>query len=430
MAATAAGVVLVGVLASPAAAQPVPTGYVSLFVDYLPNRAGTVEGRIRIFAEEKIDISSGVRLTASAFAEGALARRPVEPGLDVTRTAVIREAVVRVQDANIELVRGRTELVAGLGRVVWGRLDEIQPTDVINPLDVSRFFFDGRSEARLPVALVRGRFFLNADSSIEAIYVPVFRRGRFDQIDEPTAPFAIDAPAGIAVCLAIGCPVLPVDVVAEEPSVRLASGQGGVRINATTSRVDWSVSAYRGFEPFAIYGAGPVTAGRATILGSHPRFTMLGTDFETVRGLWGIRGEAAVFVEDTFQSLDLVAVEGASLDAGVGVDRRAGSYRLSGTVLFRREAYDAPVAGDDSRSDLSLVFAADRTFARERYRLRAFSVANLTEGSGFARVIAAAELRTSVALEGSAGWFVGRGADVVGRFFDRDFAYVRLKYLF
>ena len=210
----------------------------------------------------------------------------------------------------------------------------------------------------------------------------------------------------------------------------LANGQGGVRINATTSRVDWSISAYRGFEPFAIYSAGPVAAGRATILGSHPRFTMLGTDFETVRGLWGIRGEAAVFVEDTFQSPDLVAVEGASLDAGVGVDRRAGSYRLSGTVLVHRETYDEPVAGDDSRTDLSLVFAADRTFARERYRLRAFTVANLTEGSGFARVIAAAELRTNVALEGSTGWFVGRGADLVGRFFDRDFAYVRLKYLF
>ena len=45
---------------------------------------------------------------------------------------------------------------SGFTRVVWGRLDEIQPTDVINPLDVSRFFFEGRAEARLPVALVRG----------------------------------------------------------------------------------------------------------------------------------------------------------------------------------------------------------------------------------------------------------------------------------
>ena len=200
VAATAAGVVLVSVLASPAAAQPVPTGYASLFVDYLPNRAGTVEGRIRIFAEEKVDMSSGVRLTASAFVEGALARRPVEPGLDVTRTAVIREAVVRVQDTNIELVRGRTELVAGLGRVVWGRLDEIQPTDVINPLDVSRFFFDGRSEARLPVALVRGRFFLNADSSIEAITCrssaaaastrSTSRRRHLRLTHQPESPFA------------------------------------------------------------------------------------------------------------------------------------------------------------------------------------------------------------------------------------------------
>ena len=42
-----------------------------------------------------------------------------------------------------ELTAGRLDVRAGFARVIWGRLDEVQPTDVVNPLDVSRFFFEG-----------------------------------------------------------------------------------------------------------------------------------------------------------------------------------------------------------------------------------------------------------------------------------------------
>lgn len=33
-------------------------------------------------------------------------------------------------------------------------------------------------------------------------------------------------------------------------------------------------------------------------------------------------------------------------------------------------------------------------------------------------------------LEGSLGWFISSGRDLVGRFSDDDFAYARLKYYF
>ena len=71
---------------------------------------------------------------------------------------------------------------------------------------------------------------------------------------------------------------------------------------------------------------------------------MIGGDFESVRGKWGMRGEVAAFVEDNFQSPDLRVVTGHSFDAGVGVDRRAGDYTLSGTVLVHSESYDAPAS--------------------------------------------------------------------------------------
>jgi hypothetical protein len=351
----------------------------------------------------------------------------------------VRDAILRVVDASIDYKRPRFDLLAGVTRVAWGRLDELQPTDVINPLDVSRFFFDSRSDARLPVALVRVRGHLSEHASLEGVYVPFFRRGRFDQLDEPTSPFNIEsgfAPDTVT-CLAIGCPtLLPVVIERHEPSRSFGNAQGGARFNATTGRVDWSLAAYRGFEPFGFGVVGTATPSAAflPIDVVHPRFTMVGGDFETVRGQWGLRGELAAVVNDNFQGSSLRIVKGSSVDAGFGVDRKAGDYRISVTALVHREAYDEVISSvpgaDRSRADFSLILAGDRSFARERYRLRTFGVYNANESSGFLRAIMTAKIRDNVALEGSGGWFVGDGRDIIGRFADSDFLYARVKYYF
>ena len=431
--AIAAGAVIAAILTSAggAYAQTVerPTGYVSLFADYVPNRGDTTELRARAFAEQKLSLSDRARLRFSGFVEALESRRPLQPAAG--REAV-RDAIVRVHDATAELRFGRADLFAGYGRNAWGRLDELQPTDVVNPLDVSRFFFEGRSEARLPVALVRVRLFLSDDTSVEAVYVPVFRRGRFDRLEEPSSPFNIvpAAPNDLVTCQAIGCPVLPSGTERIEPPFTLANAQGGARFSATSGRVDWSVSAYRGFEPFGLYRLVPA----AIIEEVFPRFTMIGGDFETVSGQWGIRGEVAVFARDSFQKIAPApaVMPGNSLDVGFGVDRKAGAYRISGTVLLHREAYDLPleVTGEDGRTDVSVLLSADRTFGRERYQVRVFSVYTPSEGSGFGRAIGSAKLRDDLAVEVSGGLFAGEGRDLVGRFKDSDFGYVRLKYYF
>lgn len=405
-----------------------PTGHVSVTAADAPGR-DTLELRARAFVLEKAELSPRLRLTASAFVEGLVRRHPESPG-SASESTVTRDAIFRVHDAFVEYTAGRVDVRAGLGRVIWGRLDEVQPTDVVNPLDVSKFFFEGRSEARLPVVQLRTRVFLSDRASIEGVYVPVFRRGRFDLIDEPSSMFTPPSSrADGVVCLAIGCPTLPPIVVDDEPAVTFGNGQGGARFTATTGRVDWSVAAFSGLEPFPLFEVVGIQPGAPVrFVSFHPRFTMLGGDFETVRGEWGIRGELAAFVRDNFQHRTPVVAEGASLDAGVGVDRRAGDYRISATVLYHHEAIDLPIR--ETRSDLSWVLSADRRFSRERYALRAFAVANTSEGSGFARLIGSGELRDNLALEGSVGWFIGEGRDLVGRFSDSDFIYVRLKHYF
>jgi hypothetical protein len=415
-------VLLVVATAARAFAQGgVPNGHVSVQFDVLPDphpapgRQAVSEARVRLFAERRDSFGEHLRLVMSGHVDGLLARN-----LEGTDTA--RDAIARPLDLYAEVHGPRAELRVGASRVVWGRLDEFQPTDVVNPLDVSRFLLEGRSEARLAVGLVRGRFFLPGSTTIEALAVPWFRAGRFDQLDEPTSPFRLAA-------------VPPQFFERRRPSFGTASLQGGARVTSTTGRVDWGASVYRGLRSFPTLTA-PVMA--PPLVETFPRFTMVGADFETVRGVWGIRGEAAFFVEDELQSERLLrGVDGSTIEGGIGVDRRAGSYRLAGNLLVSHRSINPAdleaVARAEARldgTDVLVVASADRSFARETRSLRVFAAHNLAENTTFARVIGAVSLRDDVWLEGSGGLLTGTAADFIGRLSRRDFLYGRLRVYF
>lgn len=377
-----------------APAQPV-SGYASVIVDTLPNLDVT-ELRSRVAVEYRRNLTSRLRFVAAGFVEGLVADRQ--------QPHISRDAIARAQELTIEAAWEHADLRIGASRIVWGRLDEFLPTDVVNPQDLTKFFFEGRAEGRMAVPMLRARWLPSDNFALETIYVPFFRSGRFDELAEATAPFAIR---------------LPFPVTRQEPVRSLQNAQGGVRATATTGRVDWSLSAYRGFEPLPVYDG---------IVARFPRFTMIGGDFETVKGEWGLRGELAAFVDRTLQLENAPTVaEGKSVEAGIGIDRKAGAYRVSGNVMFTSRIVTA--LGVDRR-DVTLVGSVDRSFARETRSIRAFAAYNPGDRSTFARVIGSTKLRDDVLLEASAGVFAGSGTDVLARFSDRDFIYLRFKVFF
>jgi hypothetical protein len=402
--------VFVAIGAAPAFGQgDLVNGHVSFMLDALPDpdarpgRQPTTEIRTRLFAERRDEFGSHLRLVVSGHVDGLLVR--VRAGADAAH-----DVIVRPLDLYADLVWPRVEVRVGASRIVWGRLDEFQPTDVVNPLDLSRFLLEGRTEARMAVGLVRGRVFLPGSATLDIIGVPGFRAGRFDQLDEPTSPFNLNL-------------VPPALVDRRSPSFGADSLQGGGRLTATTGRVDWGATVYRGLRSFPT-----LTVRPEALTETFPRFTMVGGDFETVRGQWGVRGEAAFFVDDELQSLQPArGVEGQSIEAGIGVDRRAGSYRLAGNVLVARRT-----AGEEGleESDVTLVVAADRSFARETRTLRLFAVYDPTEGTTFTRCIGAVSLRDDVWLEASGGLLTGTSTTSLGRLSRRDFLYARLKVYF
>jgi hypothetical protein len=352
------------------------------------------------------------------------------------RGTTVKDAQVRVRDVWAEARGSAVDVRGGYGRLVWGRLDEISPSDVINPLDAAKFLFEGRSEARLAVPFVRTRVFPSDAVTVEAVLVPRFRRGTFDLLDEETSPFNL-----------VNDLVLPAGATVEEgrrheepPPVwdSWDALSGGGRVQITVGRVDLAASAFRGFDafgPLEFRTAFAPSGGSSspTVVGElvevHPRFTMYAADFETVSGSWAWRGEVAVFPERTFSAVSFPGlVKGRSVDAGIGFDRQAGPLRVFGSVVVHREEADRDPRIE--RTDLSLIGSVDRAFRQEQLRARAFAVVNPDDQSAFIRGLFLWKLHDRAGLELSAGTFLGTSDDTIGRFEQRDFAVARLRYDF
>lgn len=329
------------------------------------------ELRPRLTFSGTSELSSRVRVHAEGLVEALAADR--------RRGGAVSAVSVDARDAWIEVSGARADLRAGYGRLAWGRLDEIQPSDVINPIDTARFFLEGRADARLPVGFARARLFPTTALTIEGVIVPWFRRSTFDSLDEATSPFNL-------------APGLP------RPAAPDAM-QGGARVSATVGRVDMSGSVYRGTETFA----SPV---------GYRRFTMVAGDVETVTGAWAIRGESALRVDQSF-------------DIGAGIDRKAGDFRVFASAIAHRD-FATPFA--PATNNVNLIGSIERRFARERYLARVFGVANPDDRSGFVRGVFVWSVRDTLALEASGAVFIGHGDDGIARFAGRDFAGVRIRW--
>lgn len=333
------------------------------------------ELRPRITFSATAELSKNVRVHLDTIVEGLVADRERTGGRVNAITADAR-------DAWIEAGGKRADIRAGYGRLSWGRLDEVQPSDVINPIDTARFFLEGRSEARLPVGFARARVFPTSAVTIEGVVVPFFRKSVFDSTNEKvekTSPFNLvpgfTGPDG------------PDDI------------QGGARVSATAGRVDFSTSVYRGTDTF-ISPQG------------YKRFTMIAGDFETVRGAWAIRGESALKVDQSF-------------DVGAGVDRKTGEFRVFASAIVHRD-FATPFA--PASTNLDVIGSLERKFGRDHYLARVFAIVNPADRSGFVRGLAIWSVSDRLSVEASAAKFAGTGDDSISRFSGRDFIGARLRW--
>jgi hypothetical protein len=233
---------------------------------------------------------------------------------------------VNVDEAYIDLYSSHADLRVGIQKFAWGRLDEINPTDNLNPEDFTQGIVADELERKIGVPAIK----VNAYSEIanvELAWIPWFVPYRLPTPEERWFPGVLKAPAFIDTGTAAGA--IPVRARHEEidlPAFTLDNSQAGIRVSRYVSGWDLSLSYFRGYDPTPLTGAVSdltVELGDPLALAYDlsldltyepflHRIQVFGFDFATTVSSFTLRGEFAYF-KDKFYNRKLKSVLGREI---------------------------------------------------------------------------------------------------------------------
>lgn len=274
-------------------------------------------------------------------------------------------------DTGETFVRYRGEglrLTLGAQNILWGRTDEIPPTDRLSRVDLNRFNLDPLAQRRRSVGALRVEKTLD-DYKLDAVWVPVFQPAELPPWESVWHP--VDRRRGRI--LGVDPALLPPSLVqnATFGEDKHGAGGGGLRLTRTGGGFDWGISLQRARQSLPYYRFNNFAPNLPTFTAVHPMATVAGLEGEFQWGGATFRLEAArtsdtpvtttAFQYRLVPSTDVVAgVEFFPGDRDTRVTLQLASHRLStGEALLERRTFNAltgevehPFAGDRWRFNL------------------------------------------------------------------------------
>jgi len=214
-------------------------------------------------------------------------------------TAVVREAYVNAYVGSLDLRIGQQI-------VVWGRADGYNPTNSMTPLNLLCFSPD-EDDRRESNFLIRACW--NGDGvRIEALWVPVYR---------PSAlPLAqAELPEGVH----LGAP--------EYPGSHVMNSAGAVKLHFERASIDGSLCYFNGYAPAPGLRGAFSEMHTVKIFPAAYRTQLIGGDFSTAIGPYGLRGEFA-FTRPSEKDDIWQSIPNAQMACVLGIDRTFGNFSL------------------------------------------------------------------------------------------------------
>ena len=141
------------------------------------------EWRNRLFLEKREDVEDRLTFYLSGRIDTLLSNREEENN----------DIIARVDDAYCNLYLEKGEVTIGYSKVFWGKLDQLSPVDIVNPLDISQLFLETeRKEAKLAVPIFMVSHYSGEQNRLDIMVLPFFKKGTYDELSERTSPFNIE----------------------------------------------------------------------------------------------------------------------------------------------------------------------------------------------------------------------------------------------
>ena len=266
------------------------------------------------------------------------------------------ESFIRYRGENIRFTLGTQ-------KIIWGRIDELPPTDRMSVVDLSRFNLDDHQDRRRAAPAVRLEYF-NGAGKFDLVWLPEFRAAElpgqksiWSIVDQQKGELL-----GIEPTPTMSTIIKGSRFTEDEPH---GDAGGGIRYSRSDSGFDYALTAQRVRQSTPYYEL--VSLGR--FKARYPRSWVVGGDFgfEALDATWNFEAAWLSDIPVTKTDISYTTVEGVSWAAGVefypgDADLRV-NLQLIGTNLI-----DAPRIFD--RTEIyTFNGAVDIPFAHERWRL-------------------------------------------------------------
>ncbi len=212
---------------------------------------------------------------------------------------------VWLREGYVNLYLGQFDFRIGQQIVVWGRADGFNPTNNITPSDFT-IFSPNEDDRRQSNFVAKGIYNFNS-LRLEANWVPYHRTTVFplENSTLPTGAYWGDN---------------------QMPDATWKNSSIGLKLDYLAAKFDGSLSYYNGYHKMPSLGYSISNLGVAAFMQAY-RTQVLGADFSTTAGNYGLRGEFAFTLPDD-KTDSLFSTPCKQLEYTLGIDHEWGNFSL------------------------------------------------------------------------------------------------------
>lgn len=279
-------------------------------MDSLQTEEISQDNRIKINGYLRAGIFGGEKEIRNYYGEGAL-KLEVPIGTNASAFSEVRYRAdgnnnhkFDIREAYVNLNLGKFDFRVGEQIVLWGRADGFNPTNNVTPQDFC-VFSPEEDDKRLGNFIVKG-VFNPYPFRIEVDWIPVYKSSLFPFIGKPMGDGIVWKN--------------------EKQSYRWKDQSFGVKIDLEKPSFDLSLSCYNGLHKFP--GIAYEKTPSEILLSQKPyRVHVVGMDFSTSLGNYGLRGEFACSLPDKGNN-PIYSVPNKQMEYTIGIDRSWDAFSL------------------------------------------------------------------------------------------------------
>ncbi len=364
---------------------------------------------------------------------------------------------ILLREAYVQYRSGRWDASLGRQNITWGKLDDFTLLDILNPQDYTEFLLLDKQARKNPILMAKAGYYREGYFA-EGLFIPWFEPNDIDFFDEKWAAFRY-IKRGVVKSEAnplVKSIMDDIRVKGEEPEYSLQEPEFAFRLGGRDAKMDYS--AYYMF----LHDRTPVLRERsangralkrflydpneATLLnlaGANPssedlrlqadykRMHVIGADFETTVGNFGVRGENGIFFGPAYLSEDLSLIRRPTISSGIGID-----HTTADNLYLNLQFIESVVLDNDElffqseKYDHQLVTVISKEFMRGKLTPSFYGGYNFSTRGGFYNPEITYKINGRANVSLGAYIFNGPETGLFGRFDDNDLLYAVAEWYF